>query len=88
MSRGSSVGIATGYGQDDREVVVRVPVGSRILISPYRPHWLWGLPNRVLGVKLQKREDDHSPTTSAEVKKTWIYTSTPPYAFMAQYLIS
>jgi hypothetical protein len=29
------------------------------------------------------READHSPQTSAEVKKTWIYTYTPPYAFMA-----
>jgi hypothetical protein len=29
------------------------------------------------------READHSPRTSAEVKKMWIYTSTPPYAFMA-----
>jgi hypothetical protein len=28
-------------------------------------------------------EADHSPPTSAEVKKIWIYTSTPPYAFMA-----
>jgi hypothetical protein len=26
---------------------------------------------------------DHSPPTSAEVKKMWIYTSAPPYAFMA-----
>jgi hypothetical protein len=25
----------------------------------------------------------HSPPTSAEVKNTWIYTSTPPYVFMA-----
>jgi hypothetical protein len=25
----------------------------------------------------------HSPPASAEVKKTWIYTSSPPYAFMA-----
>jgi hypothetical protein len=29
------------------------------------------------------READHSSPTSAEVKKMWIYTSTPPYAFMA-----
>jgi hypothetical protein len=28
------------------------------------------------------READHSPPTAAEVKKTWIYTSTPPYVFM------
>jgi hypothetical protein len=27
-------------------------------------------------------EAEHSPPTSAEVKKMWFYTSTPPYAFM------
>jgi hypothetical protein len=35
-TRGSTVGIATGYGMDDRGVVVRVPVGSRMLSSPRR----------------------------------------------------
>jgi hypothetical protein len=35
------------------------------------------------GVKGEGREADHLPETSAEVKKMWIYTSTPPYAFMA-----
>jgi hypothetical protein len=35
------------------------------------------------GLKRSGREADHSPPTSAEVKKIWIYTSTPPYAFMA-----
>jgi hypothetical protein len=35
------------------------------------------------GAKRQGREADHSPPTSAEVKKMWIYTITPPYAFMA-----
>jgi hypothetical protein len=34
-------------------------------------------------VKRPGREADHSPPASAEVKKLWIYTSTPPYAFMA-----
>jgi hypothetical protein len=29
------------------------------------------------GVKWPRREVDHSPPTSAEVKKIWIYTSTP-----------
>jgi hypothetical protein len=32
-------------------------------------------------VKRPGLEADHSPPTSAEVKKMWIYTSTPPYAF-------
>jgi hypothetical protein len=41
----SSVGIATGYGLDDRGVGVRVPEGSRIFSSPNRPDWLWGPPN-------------------------------------------
>jgi hypothetical protein len=35
------------------------------------------------GAKTARREADHSPPASAEVKKMWIYTSTPPYAFMA-----
>jgi hypothetical protein len=35
------------------------------------------------GVKRAGREADHSPPTSNEVKKMWIYTSTPPFAFMA-----
>jgi hypothetical protein len=31
-------------------------------------------------VKRSGREADHSPPVSAEVKKMWIYTATPPYA--------
>jgi hypothetical protein len=41
-SRNSAVGIATGYGLDDRGVRVRVPVGSRIFASSRRPYRLWG----------------------------------------------
>jgi hypothetical protein len=44
-SRDSSVGIATGYGLDDREVGVRVPVRTRIFTSPCRPDGLRGPPN-------------------------------------------
>ncbi|PNF23996.1 hypothetical protein B7P43_G09283, partial [Cryptotermes secundus] len=39
-------------------------------------------------VKRPGREADHSPPTSAEVKKIWIYISTSPYPFMAYSLIS
>jgi hypothetical protein len=35
------------------------------------------------GVKLPGRDGDHLPPTRAKVKKTWIYTPTPPYACMA-----
>jgi hypothetical protein len=35
------------------------------------------------GVKRPGPEADHSPPVRAEVKKMWIYTSTPQYAFIA-----
>jgi hypothetical protein len=41
----SVVGIATGYGLDDRGVGVRVQVEPRILSSPRRPDRLWGPPD-------------------------------------------
>jgi hypothetical protein len=34
------------------------------------------------GIKWPKYEAEHSLPTSAEVKNTWIYTSTPPYVLM------
>jgi hypothetical protein len=39
------------------------------------------------GVKLPGREADYYSLTSVEVKKTWIYISTPPNVFMASGLI-
>jgi hypothetical protein len=64
-----------------------------------RPDRLWGPPNLLSngyrgvggyfpGGKAAEPEANHSPPASAEVKKMWIYTSTPPYAFMAKCLIS
>jgi hypothetical protein len=43
--RDNAVGIATGYGLDDRGVRVRVPVGSRMFSSLSRPDRFWGPPN-------------------------------------------
>jgi hypothetical protein len=34
------------------------------------------------GIKRPRRETDHSPPGSAEVKKMRVFTSTPSYAFM------
>jgi hypothetical protein len=72
-----------------------LPVWSRIFSFPRRPDRLWGPSNLLsngyrglsLGVKRPGREADHSLPASAEVKKMWIYTSTPPYACMTQCLI-
>jgi hypothetical protein len=55
---------------------------------------LWGPPiSYPMGIGgfspgVKRREADHSSPASAEVKKKWIYTSTPPYTFMAYCVIS
>jgi hypothetical protein len=87
--RDRAVGIATGFELDDLEVGVRVR--SRIFTSPCRPDRLRGPPNFLYNgyrcsfpvVKRPGREAGNSPPAGAEVKKMWIYASTPPYVFMA-----
>jgi hypothetical protein len=68
VSRGSVVGITTGYGLDDRGVRVRDLIGLRLLSTLSRPalgltqppiEWVPGALSP--GVKRQGREADHSP---------------------------
>jgi hypothetical protein len=81
-------GVAIGYGLDSRSVEVRVPVGARFFSHltviqigsgahpvPFLFSGYWGLFPR--GVKWPGHEADHLPPTSAELRNTWIYTSTP-----------
>jgi hypothetical protein len=82
-SRNSAVGITTGYGLDNREFGVRVQnfffsKSSRPALGSKQPPI-----QSVAGVKRLRPKADHSLPTSAEIKKIWIYTSTPPYVFMA-----
>jgi hypothetical protein len=70
--RDSAAGIATGYGLGDRGVGVRVPVRSRMALRSTQPPIQRVLGALSPGVKRPGREDDHSPPTDAEVKKTWI----------------
>jgi hypothetical protein len=84
MNRDSAVGIATGYEMDDRGVGFRVQVGSIIFstssnlaLGPTEPPIQRVPANFSSGVNRPGREADHSPPTNAEIKKTWIYTSTP-----------
>jgi hypothetical protein len=91
VNRDSVVGIVTAYGLDDGGAGVRVPVGSRIFTSPivqtgsgvHPISYTMGSGGSSTGVKWLGREADHSPPTSAEVKKMWIYTFTHPCVFMA-----
>jgi hypothetical protein len=80
----SSVGIATGYELDDRGVGFRIPVAARIfstssrpVLGPTQPPIQWVPGALSPGVKRQGHEADHSPPTSAEVKKMWLYTAIP-----------
>jgi hypothetical protein len=70
------------------------PRRGRDSFLPPRPDLLWGPAFSPMGTestspggKRPGREADHSPLSSAEVKKTWSYTSSHPYVFMAWCLI-
>ena len=59
-----------------------VPVRGKIILFSKSPDRLWGprvgtgvLPR---GVKGLRSEDDHSPSSTAEVKNEWSHTPTPP----------
>jgi hypothetical protein len=77
-SRDSSVVTATGYEMDDREIGVRVPVGSRNFFlnvvhtgsGTHTASYTMGTGALSSSVKRSEREIDSSPSTSAEVKKT------------------
>jgi hypothetical protein len=85
-SRDSAVGIVTGYGLDNRGVGVLVPIGKEFSIlhvaqaesGAHPASYPMGIEGSFLVVKQPEREADHSPPTNAEVKKSCIYTSTPP----------
>jgi hypothetical protein len=57
--------------------------GGGILSRLHTGSYAMGIGTFSPGVKRQEREANHSPETCAQVKKTWTYTATPPYVFMA-----
>jgi hypothetical protein len=85
----TEVDITTGYGlkvrswisNSNRSEIFLFSKLSRTFLGPNQPPI--ELVSRALspGVKLPGLEADHSPPTRAEVKNTWIYTSTHSYAF-------
>jgi hypothetical protein len=63
--------------------IITFSTSSRPALGSTQPPIPWILGVLSPGVKRPGREADHSPPASTEVKKTWIYTSTPPQVFMA-----
>jgi hypothetical protein len=56
----------------------RFSTSSRPALRPTQPPIQWVPGALSPGLKRQGREAENSPPTSAEVKKIWIYTSSPP----------
>jgi len=86
-SRDSSVGIALGYGLDDRCSRVRFLAGAgnfsfhhlvQNISGAHPASYPMGTRGSSLGVKRPGREADQLPPFSAEVKNAWSYTSTLP----------
>jgi hypothetical protein len=82
ISRDSSVGIATGYGLDNRMIVVRFPAGAwnsslRHRVQTQPP--IQRVPEALsLRIKRLGREADHSPPSSAEVREcVMLYLHSP-----------
>jgi hypothetical protein len=86
-SREISVGIALGYGLDDRGSRVRFLAGARNFSLHYRVQngsgahaatYQWVQGALFLGIKWQGREADHSSPSSAEVKEcVEVYLQSP-----------
>jgi hypothetical protein len=81
-----AVGTTNGYGLDNQVIGVQVSVDARFSSSPLYPgsksHPASYPESLYQRVKQPEREAVHSPPSSAEINNTWIYISTPPYAFM------
>jgi hypothetical protein len=85
--RDSLVGIATSlrseFNTREGQKIRHFSTLSRPALGPTEPRIQWVPGALSPEVKWPGREADHTPPSSAEVKKIWIYASTPPYAFMA-----
>ena len=81
-----------GYGPDDRDFTVRLPMGARDFIFPKAPRpalcltqlfisYVWG-GGGVLDVRRTAHESDHWASPAGQVKSEWNCTSSCLYDFM------
>jgi hypothetical protein len=74
--------LATGWATEGQEFSLLHVVQTGCAPPPPAANPM-GTGTRSPGVKRPGRETEHLSPNSAEVKKMWIYKSTPPYSFMA-----
>jgi hypothetical protein len=85
----SILGIATGWTtkglmlSSGRVKNFLFSMSSWLALGSTQPPIQWAPGALSPGIKRPGREADHSPPASDEVKKMWIYISTPSYAFTA-----
>jgi hypothetical protein len=88
----SAVGITTGLrdggprGRDSSHSRVKNFLFINVVKTGFGAHpasYPVGIAGSFPGVKRPVREAGHSNPTSPKVKKIWVYSSTPPYVFMA-----
>jgi hypothetical protein len=84
LSKRSVQQLATGWKAEGSEFESR---SSRLFLEPIQPPIQWVSSGPFPGDKAAG-EADHSSPSSAEIKNTWIYTSTPSYVFMWSCLMS
>jgi hypothetical protein len=85
VTRGELIGIALGYGLDDRGFESRQGLANFLFttasgpaLGPTQPPIQWVKRALPLAVKWPRREADHSPPTTTPVQNEWSYNSTPP----------
>jgi hypothetical protein len=76
-----------GFDSRQGQGILLFATASRPSLEPTQPtvHLVPGVLS--LRAKRPNRETHHSRASSTEVKITWIYTSSPPYVFIAWCLV-
>jgi hypothetical protein len=67
--------------------IISFTIASRLAHGPTQPPIQWILASLSPEIKWLGHEVDLSSPSSAKVRNVWGYTSTPPYIFMAWYLV-
>jgi hypothetical protein len=72
-----------GFDSQEGQEIFLLATASRPALRATQPPIQWVLRVLSLGIKWTGYEADHTPPSSAKVKKEWSFSSTLPYVYMA-----